>query len=110
MGCLALTSRFAEFMDLRVQKQQLLNKDLRRIAVKMLGGSEEWPEGATAEDEELWMRRRAEEDEYTVNRFEKILRQQCVLETTRVHLCCPPSEAPSTPLRARRVECVRAGT
>ena len=30
MGCLALTGRFAEFMDLRVQKQQLLNKDLRR--------------------------------------------------------------------------------
>ena len=30
MGCLALTSRFAEFMDLRVQKQQLLNKDLAR--------------------------------------------------------------------------------
>ena len=28
MGCLALTGRFAEFMDLRVQKQQLLNKDL----------------------------------------------------------------------------------
>ena len=37
MGCLALTSRFAEFMDLRVQKQQLMNKNLRRIAVHMLG-------------------------------------------------------------------------
>ena len=29
MGCLALTGRFAEFMDLRVQKQQLLNKARR---------------------------------------------------------------------------------
>ena len=36
MGCLSLTGRFAEFMDLRVQKQQLLNKDLRRVAVRML--------------------------------------------------------------------------
>ena len=37
MGCLALTSRFAEFMDVRVRKQQLLNKDLRAEALKILG-------------------------------------------------------------------------
>ena len=36
LGCLSLTARFAEFMDLRVHKQQLLNKDLRRVAVRML--------------------------------------------------------------------------
>ena len=37
MGCLALTGRFAEFMDLRVQKQQLINKDLRRAAMRIMG-------------------------------------------------------------------------
>ena len=66
MGCLALTSRFAEFMDLRVQKQQLLNKDLRRIAVKMLGSDEV---------------RSVEQDDVNINRFEQVLRQQYVIET-----------------------------
>jgi hypothetical protein len=66
MGCLALTGRFAEFMDLRVQKQQLLNKDLRRAAVKMTGDIE----GRDASD-----------DSDIIRKFEKVLRQQYVIET-----------------------------
>ena len=66
LGCLSLTARFAEFMDLRVHKQQLLNKDLRRVAVRMLDA-----EGP---------RSRAEDD-LIVNRFERVLRQQYVIET-----------------------------
>ena len=66
MGCLALTGRFAEFMDLRVQKQQLLNKDLRRAAVKMIG------------DVDM---RSAIDDRETIRKFEKVLRQQYVIET-----------------------------
>ena len=66
MGCLALTGRFAEFMDLRVQKQQLLNKDLRRAAVKMIG------------DVDL---RNPADDRETIRKFEKVLRQQYVIET-----------------------------
>ena len=66
MGCLALTGRFAEFMDLRVQKQQLLNKDLRRAAVKMIGDVEH---------------RSITEDRETIRKFEKVLRQQYVIET-----------------------------
>lgn len=69
MGCLALTSRFAEFMDMRVQKQQLLNKDLRRVAVKMLGSDAERA-GTSIDD-----------DQETIARFEKVLRQQYVIET-----------------------------
>ena len=65
-GCMALTSRFAEFMDLRVQKQQLLNKDLRRAAVKMIGDTDN---------------RSAHEDRETIRKFEKVLRQQYVIET-----------------------------
>lgn len=66
MGCLALTARFAEFMDLRVQKQQLLNKDLRRAAVKMIGDVDH---------------RNSAEDRDTIRKFEKVLRQQYVIET-----------------------------
>ena len=66
LGCLSLTARFAEFMDLRVHKQQLLNKDLRRVAVRMLDA-----EGP---------RSRAEDD-LIVNKFERVLRQQYVIET-----------------------------
>ncbi|KAL1508595.1 hypothetical protein AB1Y20_004692 [Prymnesium parvum] len=66
MGCLALTNRFAEFMDLRVHKQQLLNKDLRRTAVRMLDSGRP---------------RSREEDEATICRFERMLRQQYVIET-----------------------------
>ena len=66
MGCLSLISRFAEFMNLRVQKQQLINKDLRRVALRMLG-----------EDSS----RSPEEDEDNVVRFEMLLRKQYVIET-----------------------------
>ena len=58
MGCLALTSRFAEFMDLRVEKQQLLNKDLRRVAIRMLSSPKDSEEPRTRE-----------KDEETVNKF-----------------------------------------
>lgn len=67
MGCLALTGRFAEFMDLRVQKQQLLNKDLRRAAIKLTGSG-------VGE-------RNQERDEKTIETFEKALRRQYVIET-----------------------------
>lgn len=79
MGCLALTGRFAEFMDLRVQKQQLLNKDLRRAAVRMIG------------DTEL---RSAEDDRATIQKFEKVLRQQYVIETCEAGAPAPRQHAP----------------
>jgi len=86
MGCLALTSRFAEFMDLRVQKQQLMNKNLRRIAVHMLGkpddgaGMSGGGGGARSFEVEYW---RDQELDENVRKFDRALRQQYVIETCK---------------------------
>uniref|UniRef100_A0A7S2E3N4 EF-hand domain-containing protein n=1 Tax=Haptolina brevifila TaxID=156173 RepID=A0A7S2E3N4_9EUKA len=59
--------RFGEYMHLRVRKQTSLNKDLRRMAIKMLG-SANYPRDPV-------------EDERTVAKFERMLRHAYVIET-----------------------------
>lgn len=93
MGCLALTSRFAEFMDLRVQKQQLMNKNLRRIAVAAVhklgkpddgagmsggGGGARSFKVEERRDQEL-----SKELDKDVEKFDRVLRQQYVIETCK---------------------------